>query len=165
MSLRRMNRSLWAIFISLIAVACTSNDIYFQYKPVTLKGWSKDSLYSFDISVKDTAAIYNVYVNVRNRGEYPYQNLWLFLNKTAPDKTQTKDSIECYLADQRGKWLGSGLGSIMEMPVLYQQKVRFKAIGTYHYKIGHGMRDSLLIGINDIGMRVEKCPLAPKGGK
>jgi gliding motility-associated lipoprotein GldH len=45
----------------------------------------------------------------------------------------------------------------MEMPVLYQQNVRFKTKGTYHFKIVHGMRDSILIGINDIGMRVEKA--------
>ena len=151
-----MNRCFYAIFISLFAVACTSNDVYFQYQSVAQKGWSKDSLYSFDIPITDTNAVYNVYVNIRNRGKYPYQNLWLFLNKTTPDKIQSKDSIECYLADQRGKWLGSGLGSILEMPVLYQQNVRFKVRGTYHYKIVHGMRDSVLNGINDIGMRIEK---------
>jgi len=156
MSTRVMNRIFFVIFISIMAVACTSNDVYFQYNPVALKGWSKDSLYGFDIPITDTTAVYNVYVNVRNRGEYPYQNLWLFLSKTTPDKIMSKDSIECYLADQRGKWLGSGLGSIMEMPVLYQQNVRFKTKGTYHYKIVHGMRDSILAGINDIGMRVEK---------
>ena len=156
MSTRVMNRIFFVIFISIMAVACTSNDVYFQYNPVALKGWSKDSLYGFDIPITDTTAVYNVYVNVRNRGEYPYQNLWLFLSKTTPDKIMSKDSIECYLADQRGKWLGSGLGSIMEMPVLYQQNVRFKTKGTYHYRIVHGMRDTVLIGINDIGMRVEK---------
>ena len=113
-------------------------------------------MYGFDIPVTDTVALYNVYVNIRNRGEYPYQNLWLFLTKITPDSIESKDSIECYLADQRGKWLGKGLGSILEMPVLYQQKVRFKSSGIYHYKIVHGMRDSLLSGINDIGIRVEK---------
>jgi gliding motility-associated lipoprotein GldH len=150
------NRFLIAILISLVSVACTNNDAFFQYKAVTPKGWNKDSLYTFDIKIADTVSAYNIYVNVRNRGEYPYQNLWLFLNKTTPDKIEKKDSIECYLADQRGKWLGSGIGSVMEMPILYQQNVHFKKTGIYQYKIVHGMRDSVLIGINDIGMRVEK---------
>ncbi len=151
-----LNKLSWIILTLLFAVACTSNDVYFQYKSVPSKGWSKDSLFTFDVPIKDTSATYNVYINVRNRGEYRYQNIWFFLSKTTPDKKQTSDSIECYLADQRGKWLGSGLGSIMEMPIIYQQKVRFKTVGTYHYKIVHGMRDSILRGINDIGMRVEK---------
>jgi gliding motility-associated lipoprotein GldH len=74
----------------------------------------------------------------------------------SPDSVLIKDSIECYLADKRGKWLGTGIGSVLEMPVLYQQKVKFSKVGIYQYKIVHGMRDSVLIGINDIGMRVEK---------
>jgi gliding motility-associated lipoprotein GldH len=150
------NRFLLAILISLLTVACSNNDVFFQYKAVAPTGWNKDSLYTFDVKITDTVSAYNVYVNIRNRGEYPYQNLWLFLDKTSPDKIQMKDSVECYLADQRGKWLGSGIGSVMEMPILYQQNARFKKAGIYHYKIVHGMRDSVLIGINDIGMRFEK---------
>lgn len=150
------NRILLATFITLLIAGCTSNDVFFQYKAVNSQGWSKDSLYAFYIPIKDTAATYNIYVNVRNRGEYSYQNLWLFLSKSTPDKVQSKDSIECYLADNRGKWLGSGLGSVLEMPILYQQNVRFPKAGTYRYKIVHGMRDSVLTGINDIGMRIEK---------
>ena len=150
------SRVLSAIVISLFIVACTSHDVYFQYNPVSIKGWSKDTMYVFHVPISDTAATYNVYVNVRNRGEYPYQNLWLFLKRTAPDKVLTKDSIECYLADNRGKWLGSGIGSIMEMPILYEQNVKFSQKGIYNYFIVHGMRDSLLAGINDIGIRIEK---------
>ena len=66
------------------------------------------------------------------------------------------DTINFYLADQRGKWLGSGVGSVFEMPVLYQQSIRFPKAGNYRYELSHGMRDSVLIGINDIGLRVEK---------
>jgi len=150
------NRLLLAIFVSLTFAACKNNDVFFQYKAVNAKGWNKDSLYTFDIQITDTTSTYNVYVNVRNRGEYPYQNLWLFLDKTSPDKVEMKDSIECYLADQRGKWLGSGIGSVMEMPILYQENVRFNKSGMYRYKIVHGMRDTTLTGINDIGMRIEK---------
>jgi gliding motility-associated lipoprotein GldH len=145
-----------AIFVLLFIVACAPNDVYMQYQTVHAEGWSKDSLYTFDVPISDSLARYNVYINIRNRGEYPYQNLWLFLKKISPDSVITNDSIECYLADQRGKWLGTGAGSLMEMPVLYQQNVRFETNGTYQYQIVQGMRDDLLIGINDIGLRIEK---------
>jgi gliding motility-associated lipoprotein GldH len=150
------NRILSAIAILLLLVGCTGRDVYFNYNPVSSTGWSKDTMYIFKVSITDTASAYNIYVNVRNKGEYPYQNLWLFMKRISPDSIQTKDSIECYLADQRGKWLGSGIGSIMEIPVLYQENVQFHKAGVYKYGIVHGMRDSLLIGISDIGMRVEK---------
>jgi len=150
------NRFFLAILISLTFLSCNSNDVFLSYKTIPLNGWGKDSLLTFDVAIKDTNAIYNLYVNVRNRGEYPYQNLWFFLSKKTPDNVLSKDSIECYLADKRGKWLGTGIGSVLEMPVLYQQKVKFNKAGIYQYKIAHGMRDSVLIGLNDIGFLVEK---------
>lgn len=150
------NRILWLIFITLLTFSCKNNDIYLKYHTIISEGWNKDSVQTFNISISDVNVSYNVFVNIRNRGEYPYQNLWLFLNKISPDKTVVNDTIECYLADQNGKWLGVGTGSVYDMPVLYEQNIHFKSPGTYQYKIIQGMRDDLLIGINDIGMRVEK---------
>ncbi|MCE5331793.1 MAG: gliding motility lipoprotein GldH [Bacteroidales bacterium] len=146
----------FVMLIPLFFVSCTSNDVYFQYRTVAPGGWSKDSLYAYDVSITDAAANYNVYVNIRNRGEYPNQNLWLFIRKITPDSVMSNDTINFYLADQRGKWLGSGVGPVFEMPVLYQQNIRFPKVGTYRYEIFHGMRDSVLPGINDVGLRVEK---------
>jgi gliding motility-associated lipoprotein GldH len=139
-----------------IFASCNFHDEYFEYSSIRISGWSKDSLYVFRVPINDTTSTYNIYVNVRNRGEYPYQNLWLFMRTISPDTIKIKDSIECFLADQRGKWLGSGMGSIMEMPILYKQNIKYHKKGVYQYQIGHGMRDSLLTGINDIGLRIEK---------
>ena len=146
----------WAIFVSIFTVACNQNEVFIQYNSIAPEGWNKNVICSFDIPISDTTANYNLYVNIRNRGEYPYQNLWLFLTKTSPDMLVVSDSIECYLADKRGKWLGTGVSSIFEMPVLYEKNLHFKTPGIYNYRIGHGMRDDVLIGINDIGVRVEK---------
>jgi len=155
--LRKMKtKHIYVLLIAMGIVGCTSRDVYFKYTTINPTGWSQDSLYGFDVEITDTTSKYNVYINVRNNGNYPYQNLWLFLKQTQPTKLELKDSIEFYLADIRGKWLGSGMGAIHDMPVLYQQNVQFNKAGTYHYSIGQGMRDSLLVGINDIGMRIEK---------
>lgn len=145
-----------AFTITLFFVSCAGNDVYFQYHEVASDGWSMDSTYVYDVNIADSSANYNVYVNVRNRGEYPHQNLWLFVKKISQDSIVVTDTINFYLADQRGKWLGSGVGSVFEMPVLYQQNIRFPKAGNYRYELSHGMRDSVLIGINDIGLRVEK---------
>ena len=156
MAQKVMKNSFLALLVLLALHSCVNSDVYLKYKSITTHGWSKDSLYTFDIPVKDTAVRYNIYVNIRNRGEYPYQNLWLFLSRMTPDSIQSNDSIECYLADNRGKWLGFGIGSVYQMPVLYQQNVKFNKAGIYHYSIVHGMRDSVLVGINDVGMQLEK---------
>jgi gliding motility-associated lipoprotein GldH len=146
------------IFVLAIVViaSCSGNDVYFEYKSIVGSGWNKDSVVAFDFEIKDIQSSYNVYVNVRNNGEYPYQNLWLFVHKTLPDSLLKKDTINFYLANDRGKWLGSGIGSVFDMPVLYQQNIKFAKAGKYSYKIIQAMRDTVLTGISDVGLRVEK---------
>ena len=141
---------------SLSLVSCNQNEIFYHYNSLPAKGWAKDSLLSFDFTVKDIAPKYNILIQVRHYGTYPYQNLWLFLeNKNPKDSIAVKDTIEFYLADEYGKWLGTGVGALKEMPVLYKQQIHFTDTGSYQIKIGQGMRDSLLRGVERIGLRVE----------
>ncbi len=144
------------VLLAIVAFSCTNNEIYFKYKNIPLQGWNKDSICTFEIPVTNTSVNYDVYIKIRNRGEYPHQNLWLFITKITPDSVVSKDTINFYLADQRGKWIGSGVGSVFEMPVIYQQNYHFPKVGKYTFEIAQGMRDSILIGINDVGMMVEK---------
>lgn len=144
-------------FVVTAVVSCHQNEIFFQYKKISEQGWSKDSTVNFDVRVTDKNVPYNFFIHVRHKGNYPYQNIWLFLQQSNPDKTQKKDSVEAYLADEYGKWLGSGAGSLKEMQIFYQQQIHFPDTGTYHFGIRQGMRDSLLQGINDIGIRIEKA--------
>lgn len=148
---------LLSLFFSIILSSCSQPAIFSEYKSVDVKGWNKDSSCVFDVNIENTTMAYDVFVNVRNVGEYTHQNLWLFIKKMAPDSTITKDTISFFLADNRGKWLGSGIGSVYEMPVLYQQKLIFSSPGKYHYEIFQGMRDTFLLGISDIGLRIEKA--------
>lgn len=145
------------MLVSIVLASCTQSAVFSEYKTVDVKGWDKDSSCVFDVNIENATFAYDVFVNVRNVGEYPHQNLWLFIQKMAPDSTITNDTINFFLADNRGKWLGAGIGSVYEMPVLYQQKLKFPSAGKYHFEIFQGMRDSLLLGISDIGLRIDKA--------
>ena len=137
--------------------SCTNNALFFEYKEVNKAGWMKDSVYKFTIPVNNTAEVYNMIINTRNTGDYPYQNLWLFITEISPDSVVTRDTIDFYLADEFGMWLGKGVGHAYNMPVLFRQNFRFAKKGTYTFEIGQGMRDSVLLGINDVGIKVEKA--------
>lgn len=153
---RKITDGIAVLLILLGTVACSRNNIYFEFQSVNPEAWSKDSLYTFRVEVQEAAVPYDIYIYTRNTPAYPNQNLWLFLTELTPDSTLTADTIEFYLADQRGRWLGTGMGALKEMPVLYRQEVYFDKPGTYVYTIGHGMRTDPLKGINDLGMRVER---------
>ncbi|VBB46884.1 Gliding motility-associated lipoprotein GldH [uncultured Paludibacter sp.] len=152
-----IKKSLILFVIILMSISCHQNEVYFQYNKIPNGGWNKDSLLNYDIHITDNAISYNFYIHVRHHGNYPYQNIWLFLQQMNPDSAITKDTIEAYLADQYGKWLGSGAGNLKEMPIIYKKQVQFPDTGVYRFKIRQGMRDSLLQGINDVGIRIEKA--------
>ena len=137
--------------------SCNRSEVYFDYQSVPAGGWNKDSLLVYNIDVKDTISKFNIFVHVRHFGTYPYQNLWLFLDyKEMKDSIAKQDTLECYLADEYGKWLGTGSGAIKELQVLYKQAIQLPDSGVYQFRIRQGMRDSVLKGINNVGLRVEK---------
>ena len=143
------------VALIFIAFACTDGKTYYKFQPVDATGWHKDSAAVFDVDIADSIQSFDVLINVRNGGEYPYQNLWLFIKRTGPDKLVLNDTVECYIADPMGKWKGSGIGSRYEVSVLYQQNQQFGAKGIYHFEIRQGMREEKLKGLYEIGFMVK----------
>ncbi len=149
-----MNRLLLYLSLILIISACGKRTtVYNQYKEIPSKGWDKDSAAHFDVTLEKETP-FSVLINIRNRNDYKSQNMWLFVNYQTPEKKIIKDTLNFYLADNQGRWLGSGFGSLHEMQVVYLPKVKFPTSGTYTFEIKHGMRDSSLVGINDIGLEI-----------
>lgn len=155
--------------VTVVLTGCNSKTVYGTYHDIPLSGWHKDSVLTFAVDIQDTLAVYNVVVSVRHAQEYPYQNLWFYLetsrlvnDSVAPDsvflshQSLRSDSLEYYLADERGRWLGNGFGDKKEMPCLIEQNVRFPHSGTYEYALRHGMRENQLRGISEVGLIVQK---------
>ena len=144
------------LLIFFAAVSCSSGEVYFQYRTVNPEGWDKDSLCVFEIEIPAADVLYNVYLHIRSMPDYPCQNIWFFLSQENPGGQTAKDTVEYYLADSRGRWLGKGAGAVKEMLVLYAEDYSFEETGICTFNIGHGMRTERLRGISEIGMRVEK---------
>ena len=110
-----------------------------------------DSVVQFDYTIEETNSDYRMLIYVRHTERYPYQNMWLFV-----DNGIYQDTIEFYLADDRGQWLGDKKHGLMEMPVLLEEHIHYPDTGTYRLTIQQGMRDSLLRGVADVGLEVIK---------
>ena len=106
--------------------------------------------------VHDTLQNNNLYINVRNDIKYKYSNLWLFIEIDQPGNNSVTDTFEITLADPSGKWLGEGFGGIKNRQVIFKRNVYFPVSGEYKINIRQGMRENVLKGITDIGIRVEK---------
>ena len=139
------------VALALSFTACQSNVVYSHFSPMKSGEWHQDSVVRFDYCIADKAAAYQMLVYVRHTERYPYQNMWLFV-----DNAGQTDTIEFYLADDRGRWLGDKHHGFIEMPVLLEDAKQFLDTGRYRLSIRQGMRDELLRGITDVGVEIVK---------
>ncbi len=145
----------------LIAVitftACDSNRIFEDNETIDDNVWIREDVKTFEVDIIDTLSPNNFYVNVRNADGYPYRNVYLFIQTTFPQGSTTLDTINCIIADEKGQYLGSGMGDIFDNQILLKKNVIFPQSGKYTFKIQHGMRRDKLPLIMDVGMRIEKA--------
>lgn len=148
-----MKRLIFIILPAVMALTSCRNGIVFsQFIPISSGEWEQSTLPHFDYTITDTAASYRMLLYVRHTERYPYQNMWLFVR----DNNDHRDTIEFYLADDRGQWLGDRHHGFIEMPVLFEENYHFPDTGRYCMAVQHGMRDSVLRGVTDIGLEIIK---------
>lgn len=147
------------LFVGIILLfSCSRNSVFSDYRSLKSAKWHQDSILRFDMTVPDSTKIYNLFLNVRNEGRYPFSNLWLFVKIIPPKGQIVNDTIELSLATPEGKWLGYGLGGLYDMKYPYKQTTFFPSAGYYRFEVRHGMRteDGLLKGIHDFGITLER---------
>ena len=131
--------------------SCRHTIVYSDFMPIDSNKWHIDSVAHFDYAIEDTSSAYQMLLYIRHTELYPYQNMWLFVNDGF-----TCDTIEFYLADDRGQWLGNKHHGFIEMPVLWEEAKQFPDTGVYHISVQQGMRDTLLRGVTDVGIEIVK---------
>jgi gliding motility-associated lipoprotein GldH len=117
--------------------------------------WNKEKEFYFTYQIQDLESLYDLSIEVRNNNWYPYQNLWLFCAEEQPVGPISRDTIECMLADDYGKWKGKGI-TIFHLSIPIRTNYKFEHKGQYTFNIRHGMRDDDLKGIEEIGLRLKK---------
>lgn len=140
----------------IIFSACNEERFYEKNLPIENELWNKNEPKAFEVEVKDTLAQYDFYINLRNSGAYPYANLFLFLNTVFPNGEMARDTLELFLADPAGKWLGTGSGDIYDNRIMFKKDASFPIAGSYKFEFEHAMRQEDVPHIIDIGMRIEK---------
>ncbi len=139
-----------------VAFSCDNSRYFEENKQIAGSVWNRNNIVSFKVPVTDTHSVNNVYLNIRHNGLYEKSNLYLFINIIAPNGNKLRDTVNCLLANDKGKWLGSGLGDIYSNQLLYKKDITFPIAGDYTFEIEQAMRMDNLKNVEDIGIRIEK---------
>lgn len=153
-----MNKhSLLCLLLILAFAACGPINSFEKNVSIPGQEWpsSFKPVISFDIT--DTSSLYNVYVVVRHKNAYRFNNIWVKGTVLQPgDTTLRSRQYELRLANDETGWLGKGMDDIFEHRILIQQRTRFARPGEYRFTLEHTMRDDPLKHVMDIGLRIEK---------
>ena len=150
-------KTILALLTILALTSCDSKRVYEENKEIPGGMWPQKNKVAFDFEIPDTTVVHNVYINVRNASQYAFSNLYLFITTTYPDGKTSIDTVNCYLQDQSGKWLGNGVGDLWDNRLLFKPSVKFPKPGKYKIEYEQAMRPEPLSGITDVGLRVEKA--------
>ncbi len=156
----RINNSYLILLIAVLLISCDKKRVFDEYKSVG-SAWHKDSIISFDLPELDSTQRYDLFINLRDNNNYPYNNLFLIVTLEKPNGYTKVDTLEYEMAAPDGSLLGDGFTDIKESKLFYKEGVRFR--GKYKVNIKQAVRESgkvpgvtQLEGITDIGLRIEK---------
>ena len=147
--------------IAILIISCDKKRVFDEYKPVG-KSWEKDSIVTFNLPELDSTKQYNLFINIRDNNDYPYNNLFLIATLVAPNGFTQVDTLEYQMSDNEGNLLGEGLTDIKTSKLVYKERMKFKA-GKNTVQIKQAVRETgktkgveKLDGITDVGFRIEK---------
>lgn len=147
-----------AAMFAFILYGC-DDSLYNKMKEIPDARWDMNYPAKFDIEVSDTSALYDFYVLIRHNTDYTHSNLYTFVTTTMPGDSITRDTIEFILAEPDGKWIGEGSGFLRTNEVLISRKFVFPKPGLYSFEFQQAMRDTVLEGITDFGIRISPTKL------
>jgi gliding motility-associated lipoprotein GldH len=156
----RLKNSFFILLTVILFYSCDKKRAFDEYKTVG-SAWHKDSIITFDLPILDSTKRYNLFINLRDNNNYQYNNLFLIVSMEKPNGYTKVDTLEYQMANPDGSLLGNGFTDIKESKLFYKENVRFR--GNYKVSIKQAVRETgkvpgvtLLEGITDVGLRIEK---------
>ena len=140
----------------LLLQGCDKHVYYTDEHDVDETGWNMNDAAVFDVDVDDTLQVFDFFIDVRNSVHFPKANVFFFINTTFPDGSVAYDTLECPLADVEGHWYGRRTGRYVDSRYVFRRHVIFPRTGLYHFEILHGMRDTNVVGLKSVGLRIER---------
>lgn len=157
----KIQNNLLILFALISFISCDKNRVFDEYKSVG-NSWNKDSIVSFELPQLDIAKKYNLFVNVRDNNDFPFNNLFLIVSLEQPNKETLVDTLEYQMANPDGTLLGEGFSDIKENKLFFKQNASFNQKGIYKVNIQQAVRETGKIvgekelkGVTEVGFRIE----------
>jgi gliding motility-associated lipoprotein GldH len=146
----------FVLFFSMIG--CQNDAVYEEFKPLSINGWDLHDTLDFQFEIKDISKKYNLYINVRHRDLFEYQNFYIKTFTQFPSGRIKEDILSIPLSNEAGEWIGKCTGDVCFYRAPIISRFKFEEPGTYHIRLKHEMRVNDLENMIDVGLKLEEAP-------
>jgi gliding motility-associated lipoprotein GldH len=151
-----LKQALGTIALGLLFIQCERGIVHEEVQDVPSSEWSVSDLKQFEWVQEDSTRTYDIFITLQHNADYPYRNLFLFVEHSENEASPGRDTLAAFLAEPTGKWTGSGSGSLISHRFPYLMNKRFERNGIIHFTVQHGMRDAELGGIERVGILIKE---------
>lgn len=149
-------RLLVFVLLALLVIACDNQRVFENYVEFPARKWPAKEPATFEFEIKNAAQEYNLYYEVRNSIDYPWERIFVRYELKDSTAVLSEKLVFNTLFEKSGKPLGrSGLGDVYDHQFEVLTHYRFPQAGTYRFTLHHENRQDSLAGILAIGLRVE----------
>ncbi len=149
-------------FLFLLSfVSCDKTRVFDEYKSVG-NAWNRDTIVKFDLPKLEPTKKYNLFLNIRNNNNYPFNNLFLLVSLENPDGLTKVDTLEYEMANPDGTLMGDGFSDTKSSKLFYKENASFDKKGIYKIRIQQAVRKNGKVegvkdleGISEVGFRIE----------
>jgi len=123
------------VFLAVCFVSCQNDNKKEVYHSFNNNIWNTDSIVSLELDNIDTTSSHDLYLMVRHTTNFKFQNLFLFTNFE-----NQQDTLEVFLSEKSGRWLGKGFGEIKELKIKVKENINFKKQQEQKFSVEQAMR-------------------------
>ena len=149
-----MKRILIFLGLAFSVLGCGPNVLF--ENPVTIPetGWTYADSVDLSFEIKDTARVYDIFLEVDHLDAYGFQNLYVKTRTVFPSGKTDLQVLSLELADKIGFWLGKCSGGNCHLSIPIQQQIFFPETGKYTFHLEQNMRQSPIAGISKINFKI-----------
>lgn len=151
---KRISELLVLAFLVFCVQSCDDTVLHEQNQKFENNTWVYEDPKIFTFDIQDSLVPIKLSINLRTTTNYPYSNIYMFMHSNYPNGYVDIDTLEFFLADPEGNWLGDNSGTVVENKAVISKGI-FPNAGKYSFKLEQAMRNDSLPEVLDIGMRIE----------
>ena len=157
--IRRLSSKYLIVLSVLLFSGCDDENDVYHYSHDVPQPWDQSMALKWEYKDIDSLMVYDFYFDIRHEKSYRYQNLALQITSVTPDTT-LHEIVTCNLANENGKWIGDGWGSLIQLEKPFRERVRFNKSGDFVMIVKPAMKVQEVNGITSLGLKIRTNPVS-----